>query len=117
MDNFDKISLVMLIIAVAIGETLYFILRKKYKKQGKSIKHLECKIFLVVVLPIVSIPFLITPVIPLWAKLGGVALGCIVGFFYLYSIAAARKAFRKIFGLSPEDEHTGDVIKGDRKEK
>jgi hypothetical protein len=111
LDEFDKHLIIAMVVALVIGMPLERVLKKRYKKQGRSIKYLTYKIYLLVIIPIVSIPFLLADVIPFWAKVAGVALGCIVGYFYLASVTSARKSFRKILGLSPEDEHTGEVIK------
>lgn len=115
MDYFDKISLAALITAIIIGETVYFTLKKRYKRQGRSIQYLEYKVAIAIVLPLVSLPFLLTNVISLWAKIGGLFLGCIIGIFYLASINAARRTFRNILGLPPEDEDTGETEKKDEK--
>lgn len=39
------------------------------------------------------------------------------GLAYLTSVTSARKSFRKILGLPPEDEDTGEIIKEDDKKK
>ena len=117
MDDFDKQLIIVMAVAILICEPLYFILKKRYKKQGRSTKYLIYKICFAIGLPIVTIPVLLTGVIPFWGKVMTVALGCIVGYLYLASITSARKSFRKILGLPPEDEDTGEVIKGDEKKK
>jgi len=49
-------------------------------------------------------------------KLGVVVVAIIAGLVNDYSVTSARKSFRKILGLPPEDENTGEVIKKDKKE-
>ena len=117
MDDFEKQLLIVFVVANAIGLPLYYILKKRYIKQGKSIKNLEYKIAYAIVLPIISIPALLTPVIPFWGKALGIALTGIAGWFYMASSRSAQTSFRKILGLPPVDEHTGEVIKKEEQDK
>jgi hypothetical protein len=44
-------------------------------------------------------------------------LGLAVVIAQSFAITQSRKTFRKIFGLPPEDEDTGEVIKEDNKKQ
>jgi len=89
----------------------------KYKNEGKSIKYLEFKISIAVGIPIVSIPFLLSNKLTIYHKLIIIIFMFIAGMIYACTMTAARKSFRKIMGLPPEDEHTGEVIKENKKEE
>lgn len=104
-------------IACIVGLPIAFYLYKKYRREGRSIKYLEFKIAIVVGLPIVSIPFLLSDKLTIVNKLLAIILMLISGIIYAYAITSGRKTFRKIIGLSPEDEHTGEVIKDKGKTK
>jgi hypothetical protein len=106
-----------LIVACAIAMTVEIIKKKQYKKERRSIKYLAYKVFIIVMLPIISIPFLLTDVLSPLDKLIVIGLMFLSGLGYLYYVTSARKTFRKILGLPPEDEDTGVVIKEDKKGK
>ena len=109
--------LVTLGIACAVCIPLVLYKYKKYRKEGKSIKYIELRVLITVGLPIMSVPFLLSNELTPLNKLIVIVLMFIAGVAYVYFITSARKSFRKIVGLPPEDEHTGEVIKEDKKEK
>ncbi len=112
-----KIQLILALIAsLIVAYPVYFVMVKKYKMEGRSIKYLIYKVCIIVMTPILSIPFLLTNVLTPLDKIIVVLLMIGGGSAYLYSVTAARKSFRKILGLPPEDEHTGEVIK-DKKQR
>jgi len=79
----------------------YYILKKRNLRPGKSIKNLEYKIAYSIILPIISIPILLTPVIPFLEKVLGIAVIGIAGGLHMASLHYTRKSFRKILGLPP----------------
>jgi Ca2+/Na+ antiporter len=107
--------LVTLGIACAICIPLVIYKYKEYRKKGKSIKYLELKVLITVGLPIMSVPFLLSNELTPLDKLIVIILMLITGVAYVYFITSARRSFRKIMGLSLEDEHTGEVIKDNKK--
>jgi len=99
--------------AICIPMLLY--LRKKYKEEGRSIKYLDLKVMFFVVFPILLVPPLLSDmtileitVIGLLAAVGMVA--------YRYGFDASSRSFRRLMGWPPEDEHTGEAIKDEKKE-
>ena len=115
--DFDIQLIVAWIISIAIVITIILIKYNKAKKEGKSIKNLALKVSLFIGLPIMSIPFLLNKKISLLDKFIIIVAMFIAGIVYSYGIRYSRRIFRKIMGLPPEDEHTGEVIKEDKKEK
>ncbi len=113
MDDFQKQLLICLALAITGSTISHRILKKRYLKQGRSIKNLEFVIFAMGA-PIVTIPVLLTPVIPFWGKVWAVVLGCSVGFLKIVSLISARRNFRKVLG-SPEDPDTGRPIEEEDK--
>ncbi len=113
-----RIQLILALIAsLIVAYPVYFIMLRKYKREGRSIKYLIYKVCIIVMTPILSIPVLLSDVFSPFDKTIVIILGIAGGVIYLYSVTSARKSFRKILGLPPEDEHTGEVIKEDKKEK
>lgn len=115
--DFDTQLIIALIVAGSLCTFLDVKLTRSYKKQGKSIKYLQVQIIFGVGTPIMAIPALLSDVIPLWAKIVGFFSVSIVSCLQLASLISARKSFRKILGLPPEDEHTGEIIKEEDKKK
>jgi hypothetical protein len=87
----------------------------KYKREGKSVKYLEFKVSIFVIIPIASIPFLLSDNLSILYKLLIIFSMLIAGVIYAYTMTSARKTFRKIMGLPAEDEHTGEIIKEEKK--
>ncbi len=108
----EGLSLLAFLMTCVIGLPLTFFKYRQYKKTGKSIKYLEFKIALAVGMPIISVPILLSNMSIKW-KLIAIILMLLSGVSYAYSLTSARKCFRKILGLSPEDEDTGEVIRKD----
>lgn len=102
-------------IATAIGLPIALYKFEKYRKEGRSIKYLALKVSLSIGLPIVAVPFLLSPKLSISEKIIIVIAMCIAGIAYSYGIRYSRKSFRNIMGLSPEDEHTGEVIIEEKK--
>lgn len=86
---------------------------KQLKKEGKSAKHLEVKVFTGLGLPIIAIPFLMSELSVL-DKFIVIILMLISGMSYIYSMTSARGAFRKALGLSPEDEDKEEISKEEK---
>ena len=101
-------------ITCSIGMPIAFYMYKKYRKQGKSTQYLSSKVAIIVGLPIISIPFLLSDKLSLFNKLIAIILMLISGIAYAYTINASRKIFRKVIGLPKENEHTGEVIKEEK---
>jgi hypothetical protein len=101
---------VSMIVGISIGIPIYLTLFNKYRKVGKSIKYLEFKIAIYVVLPIMSIPILFSNrTLPF--KLLTILAMFLSAIIYAYNITSARRTFRKVMGLPPENEDTGEVEK------
>jgi hypothetical protein len=115
--TFPEQILLALISSLALVYPIYFMLRKKYKSQGKSIKYLIPKLCIFIVTPILSIPVLLSDVFDSLEKLVLIIVTIIGGLANYYSTTLARKSFRKVLGLPPEDEDTGEVIKDEKKEE
>lgn len=115
--DFPEQLILALAASIAVFYPVYFFLIKKYKKQGKSIKYLMPKLFIFIGIPILSVPVLLSDVFAPLEKLIVMTVAIIAGLANYYSVTAARKSFRKILGLPPEDEDTGEVIKEDKKEQ
>jgi len=104
-------------LAFAVGIPILLYMHNRYKKEGKSVKYLEFKVAIVVGIPIVSIPFLLSDNLSILDKVLLVISMLIAGVMYGYTMTSARRTFRKIMGLPPEDEHTGEVIKDNKKKE
>jgi len=115
--DFGLQLIVALAIALAVVYPLYFSMAKKYRMEGRSIKYLWHKLCIGVMMPILSIPILLSDVFPPLHKVVVILVAALAGLANLYSVTSARKSFRKILGLPPEDEHTGEVIKEEDKKK
>jgi hypothetical protein len=115
--EFPEQLLLAIACSIVVFYPVYFILLKKYKKQGRSIKYLMPKLFIFIGIPILAIPVLLSDIFSSLEKLLLIIVATIAGLINYHSTTTARKTFRKIMGLPPEDEHTGEVIKDDTKEK
>jgi len=115
--DFDIQLLIALVATCAIGIPITLYKYKKYRKEGRSIKYLASKVAIVVAIPVMLVLVLLQDELSLTQKLVAVIAALISMVVYAYVITAARKSFRKILGLSPEDEHTGEVMKEDKKKK
>lgn len=111
--DFKYKYLLSVIISLAIGLFLVHFLVKNAKREGKTIKYIPLKAILFTVFPTV-IFFIFLSEMPLIAKTGGIFVVLIGGIAQFYNLITQRKNFRKIFGLPPEDEDTGEVIKKDK---
>ncbi len=115
MDEFQWQLLIAIIVAAVGGGILYVRTKRRYLSHGRSIKNLEYKVAFFFVFPIVTIPVLLTPVIPFWGKVWAAIVGCSVGILKLASLNVARRNFRKVLGLPPEDPDTGGAIEEEDK--
>jgi len=113
MSEFDIQLFVALVVSLMIAYPIYYMTRNKYRRLGKSIKYLEYKIAIFIMTPILSIPVLLRPSLTPLDKIIGVILMIVGGCAYLYGASAARRAFRKLFGLPQENKDTGEVMKND----
>jgi amino acid transporter len=95
-----------------IGLPIVFYKYKRYRLEGKSIKYLEFKVAMAVGMPIGSIPVLLSDMTAIWKLISIIAM-LLSGIAYAYSITSARRSLRRTFGLPPEDEDKGEVIKKD----
>lgn len=114
--DFDTQLLIAFGLSCAIGIPITLYKYNKNKRDGKSIKYLELKVLISVALPILSIPVLLSNMSFKW-KIIAIFAALIGIVSYVYSITSSRRTFRKVLGLPPEDENTGEVIKGDKKEQ
>ncbi|MBI5665022.1 MAG: hypothetical protein HZC49_08070 [Nitrospirae bacterium] len=115
--DFDVQLMIAWVISISVVLPIIFIKYNKAKREGKSIKNLVLKVTLLIGLPIISIPFLLSGNLSLLDKLAVIVVMVIAGTVYSYGIRYSRKALRKIIGLPPEDEHTSEVIKEDKIKK
>ena len=104
--DFGVQLLIALGITCVIGLPILFYRYNKYKKEGRSVKYLEFKVAIIVGLPIISTLVLLNKEISILTKLIMILAWVISGIAYAYFLTSARKTFRKIMGLHPEDEHT-----------
>jgi hypothetical protein len=90
-------------------------LRKKYKEEGRSIKYLDLKVGFFVGFPIILTPLLLSDLSILAKAVIGLlmAVGMVA---YRYGFDASSRSFRRLMGWPPEDEHTGEAIKDEKKE-
>jgi ABC-type amino acid transport system permease subunit len=114
--NFGIQMILALLITCVIGIPITLHKYKQYRKEGKSVKYLEFKVAIAVGMPIMTIPILLSAMTVIWKVIALIAM-LLSGIAYAYSVTSARKAFRKMVGLPPEDEDTGEIIKGDDKQK
>jgi|GEM_PF-2145713 len=96
---------------------VYIVKRRRYKKEGKSIKYLDIEVFIKIGFPIIIILILLNDKLTVLDTLFISILGLAVVIAQSFAITQSRKTFRKIFGLPPEDEDTGEVIKEDNKKQ
>lgn len=115
--DFDTQLMIAFAVFCIIGIPTLLYVYKRYRKMGKSIKYLEAKIGLAVAVPIFLILLLLRDDLSWREKISLIILAMVGMVAYVYGINFARKAFRKIMGLPPEDEHTGEVIKEKKKEE
>lgn len=116
MNDFGAQLLIALALICVIGVPTILYKLKKYIKEGKSIKYLELKVMITVAIPIFSILLLLRKELSFIDKIFILLVALIGMIAYAYSITSARKSFREMTGLPPEDENTGEVIK-EEKEK
>lgn len=114
--DFGTQMLLAFFVTCALSIPIILYKYRKFKKEGKSVKYLEFKITMMIGLPIMSVPMLLSDLSLKW-KVIAIILAALSGIAYAYGLTSARKSFRKILGLPPEDEDTGEVIKEDKKEK
>lgn len=117
MNEFDVQLLIAFAIFCIIGVPVLLLTYKKYRRMKKSIKYLEFKIAILIAIPILSILLFLRKELSFLEKLSILILAFIGMVAYAYFITSARRSFRKIMGLPLEDEHTGEVIKEDKKDK
>jgi len=117
MNDFDTQIMIAFALICVIGIPIYLYKFKKYRRESKSIKYLEFKIAIAVTIPILSILLLLRKELSVLQKISLIILAFLGMVAYAYFITSARKSFRKIMGLSPEDEDTGEVIKEENKAK
>ncbi len=108
--------LISLITGVVISILLYAYTARKYRSVGRSVKHLELKILLLLS-PVMLLPILISEELPVIVRIVIFLISIAGGVMYYFSISASHIRIRRIFGLSPRDEHTGLVIKEEMKAK
>lgn len=113
--DFGVLLLIAGAIIVAVGLPITFYTYNKYRKLGKSVKYLEFKIAFAVGLPIFTIVVFLNEELSVQTKFIMIFAMAITGIVYAYTITFTRKILRKIMGLPSEDEHTGEVIKDDKK--
>jgi hypothetical protein len=111
--QFAIAAIVACVIAIPITIAQY----KEFQAEGKSINYLSLKMFIAIIFPVMSIPVLLSKELSIGYKLLMISSMVAAGSAYICSVTSARKAFRKILGLPPEDDVTGEVIKEDKKIK
>ena len=118
MNKYDFLMfqiLVAMVVSAIIVIPISIYKHIKYRKEGKSVKSLALKLTLKIGLPIISIPILLSDVLSWPWKIGIITLMGLGGILYLTGIEDTRDVIRKILGLPPVDEHTGQVIKEETK--
>lgn len=108
--------LVAIFISFCIVLPVIYFRARKLIREGKSVKYLPIKIATAIGLPILSIPILLSNIFWLW-KILIILIAAMGGVSWVIGVDATQKALRKIFGLPPIDENTGEVIEKKYKEK
>lgn len=106
---------ISIVVANVAAYSVYFALKRKYRKEGKSIKYLLFKVSCLIGLPIALIPFWLSD-LTLIDKLILTLLAAGGGIGWYISLAEVRKRIRKKVGLSI-DEDWEDVSEEERHKK
>jgi len=112
----DLQIIVAVIFSCALAIPACLILCKRAKINRISIKYIPLKVFIIIGVPILSLPFLLSNKITWLTKLEIVSGGLVAGIIYFICITASTNSFRKQLGLHPVNEDTGEIM-SDKEDK
>lgn len=95
---------IQLIAALIVASIMTIIIdrikRKKYVREGKTTKYLMPKLFICIMVPIMSIPVILSGMFSAIEKVLLIGLGIIGGLAYYYGITSFEKLVKKAFNRS-----------------
>ena len=93
----------------ALGFPANIILCNRARSKGISIKYMPVIVFIVIGMPIMAIPFLTDNKTTWLNKLGILLVMLIAGVINYLGTIASRNSIRKLYGLPPVNEDTGEI--------